>query len=275
MTSHSDDRTVPSSGPTESLTEQQLRPSLVTLSHHLGDPAADLAILGEGNTSAALSDGTFLVKASGCSLHDLGADDFVRVDATAVVDLVDSPLDATDESGLSREIRAATVEAGDARPSIEVMLHALALALPGVTYAAHTHPTAVNALLCSDQADLVVQRSLFPDQVVVCGAERLLVPYAEPGLALGRAFAAGLRTHLDRHGTPPRLVYLGNHGIVALGDSPGQVIAITQMAVKAARILSGALAVGAPVGLPSDSVRRLDQREDEVQRRRMLTRRAP
>ena len=37
---------------------------LVTMSHHLGDPSLDYAIMGEGNTSARASADTFWVKAT-------------------------------------------------------------------------------------------------------------------------------------------------------------------------------------------------------------------
>jgi rhamnose utilization protein RhaD (predicted bifunctional aldolase and dehydrogenase) len=255
-----------------------VRTELVTLSRELGDPAADLVILGEGNTSADLGDGSFWVKASGASLAGVGPGDFVRADRQAVLDLVeDRSLDEHDQESLGTRLRAATAGSGDTgadgpRPSIETMLHALSLQLPGVSVVAHTHPTHVNTLLCSDRAGELVAGSLFPDQVVVCGAESLLVPYAEPGLPLGRAFRDGLRAHTQRHGQAPRLVYLGNHGIVALGDSTQQVQQITAMAVKAARVLAGALAVGAPAFLHPDTVRRLDTRADEKHRREVLAR---
>ena len=90
--------------------------------------------------------------------------------------------------------------------------------------------------------------------------------------ALGRAFRDGLRAHTDRHGEAPRLVYLGNHGIVALGDSAQQVRQITAMAVKAARVLAGLLALGSPAFLDPDTVRRLDTRADERHRRAVLAR---
>jgi rhamnose utilization protein RhaD (predicted bifunctional aldolase and dehydrogenase) len=270
------------------------RRGLVALSHQLGDPAADLVVLGEGNTSAALGDGTFLVKASGTRLGGVIGDDLVRLDHAAVLALIDDPeLDEHDQLGLAARLRAAahpdpgTESTADtdtafgsgsgsvsgAPPklaSIETMLHALALELPGTRVVGHTHPTAVNALLCSDRAADLVAGSLFPDQVVVCGAHALLVPYAEPGLPLARAVRRGLAGHLDRHGSPPRLIHLANHGIVALGENAAQVLAVTTMAVKAARVLSGALAVGAPRYLTPDTVARLDNRTDEQHRRRVL-----
>ena len=243
---------------------------LVALSRQLGDPAADLAILGEGNTSADLGDGSFLVKASGMSLGAVRADSFARMDRAEVLRVIeDSTLDEHDQGGLAARMRGAAAEPGP-KPSIETMLHALAIELGGARFAGHTHPTAVNALLCSDRAADLVAGHLFPDQVVVCGRHALLVPYAEPGLPLGRAVRDGLRGHLDRYGGPPKLIYLGNHGIVALGRSADEVRQITAMSVKAARILAAVLAVGRPAFLPDSSADRLDARPDEIHRRRML-----
>lgn len=245
--------------------------SLAVLSQQLGDPAADLAILGEGNTSADAGDGSFLVKASGVSLGQAGAGDFVRLDTAAVLELVeDTALDEHDLPALTGRLRAAAHDPGSPTPSIEAMLHALAIGVAGAAYVGHTHPTAVNGLLCSERAGELVAGPLFPDQVVVCGRHALLVPYAEPGLPLGRVVRDGLREFTDRHGQPPQLVYLGNHGIVALGSSAQEVLAITAMAVKAARVLTAALSVGAPARLPEESADRLDRRPDEIERRRRL-----
>lgn len=253
------------------------RRGLVELSHRLGDPAADLAVLGEGNTSAGLGEGSFLVKASGATLGRVTSADLVRLDHDAVLALIDDTgLDDHDHPGLADRMRAAALPCDDERDgapppaSIETMLHALALELPGVSVVGHTHPTAVNALLCSDRAADLVAGCLFPDQVVVCGAHALLVPYAEPGLPLARAVRRGLASHLDAQGSPPRLIHLANHGIVALGATAAEVLAVTTMAVKAARVLAGALAVGTPRYLPAETVRRLDTRDDERRRRRAL-----
>ena len=57
--------------------------TLLELSHFLGEENRQLAILGEGNTSAKIDEETFLVKASGSCLRTLTRDDLVscRFDA--------------------------------------------------------------------------------------------------------------------------------------------------------------------------------------------------
>src|SRR5579875_1121908 len=90
---------------------------LVSLSHRLADPAADLVILGEGNTSADLGSGAFLVKASGTSLGTVGPDDFVRLNTAVVRATINDPtLDSSDTEGLADRIRAASGP-GQKRPS--------------------------------------------------------------------------------------------------------------------------------------------------------------
>src|SRR5579884_1889526 len=107
--------------------------TLVTLSRQLGDPAADLVVLGEGNTSATLDDGTFLVKASGTALGSVTEADLVRMDHAAVLALIDDPrLDDHDHAGLAARLREADRDGSPKPASIETMLHALGLELPGV-----------------------------------------------------------------------------------------------------------------------------------------------
>src|SRR5947209_19427407 len=64
--------------------------ALLALSHELGAEHRELAILGEGNTSAKLSGETFLVKASGSSLGTLGAADLVECRSAPLLAMIDS-----------------------------------------------------------------------------------------------------------------------------------------------------------------------------------------
>ncbi len=64
---------------------------LITMSRNLGEPANDYVILGEGNTSAAIDDQTFWVKASGSELRAIGPEGFVQVYYDRVLDKLDGP----------------------------------------------------------------------------------------------------------------------------------------------------------------------------------------
>jgi rhamnose utilization protein RhaD (predicted bifunctional aldolase and dehydrogenase) len=239
---------------------------LVALSRQLGAPENDYAILAEGNTSAALDEQRLAVKASGTSLRDATAAAFVEVEIDTLLALIDDP--PADEAAQNEALAACAVRPGKLRPSVEAPLHAVAVRHGGARVVAHTHPTAVNALLCSDRAEEIV-RPLFPDQIVVCGARPLLLPYVDPGLPLAHAFREALLARAD---DPPKAAYLRNHGFVALAQTVQEALQITAMAVKAARILQGALAVGEPVFLTDEEAAAIDSRLDEHFRRAMLAR---
>lgn len=241
--------------------------ALVRLSRALGEPSADYAILAEGNTSTRTGEDSFLLKASGVSLAGASPDSFVEMRLSAVLALLGDP--PRDDAALAQALSACRLGDGP-RPSVEAALHAVALTLGGAAVIGHTHPTAINAILCSERAELIVAGPLFPDQIVVCGQHPLLVPYFDPGIPLAAELSARLREHIDRHGIAPKTIYLGNHGFVALGQSAGEVLQITQMATKAARILLGTLSCGGPRPLTPEAATRIETRPDEHHRQAQL-----
>ncbi len=240
--------------------------TIVELSRALGDPRQDLVILAEGNTSIRTDADRMLVKASGSQLGRAVDDDFVEVGIAVMLALIDDP--EADEQDVDRVF--AQVSPGGKRPSVEAMLHALCLEVGGATVVGHTHPVPLNVVLCSPHARRLSADVLFPEQVVILGPRPVFVPYVDPGLTLARAVKAELVAHLDAEGRPPKVVYLGNHGIFALGATPQEVLQITQMAVKVSRILGGAIALGGVTTLTAADVERIDARPDEIYRRRML-----
>ena len=144
------------------------------------------------------------------------------------------------------------------------------LTLPGVEFVGHTHPVAVNALLCSSRAAEFAQRRIFPDEIVCCGPESVLVPYTDPGVVLAREIRQQVTSVLERTGLVPRVILLENHGLIALGGTPQAVLAATLMAAKAAEITLGASAVGGPRYLSAENVVRIAGRSDEHHRQKML-----
>jgi rhamnose utilization protein RhaD (predicted bifunctional aldolase and dehydrogenase) len=241
---------------------------LVHLSREVGHPELDLVVLAEGNTSTLLDDRTFFVKGSGARLATVEAADFVhvRLDPLLEAALDDRPCDVR---GLFHD---ALVEGtASLRPSVETLLHAVALGLGGATWVIHTHPTVLTGLLCSSAGEeLLLSGPLFPDEAVVCGPRPLHVPYAEPGIELARAFARCLTARCDDGGDRPRVVYLANHGLVALGASAIEAQAVTTMAVKAARVRLVASTAGGARPLAQACIDAVVSREDEIQRRAVL-----
>ncbi len=242
-------------------------PDLVELSRALGDP--EYAILADGNASAHGPEGTFWVKASGTSLAGARAEDLVRLRTGPVLELLRGEVPPDDAVGAILANARADSWAG-AAPSIEAPMHAALLAIDGVRFVGHTHPTAINAITCSVRFEELLGGRIFPEEVVVCGPESVLVPYADPGVPLGRAVRDGVAEFMGRHGTPPRAIYLRNHGFIACGATVAEVLSVTRMSVKAARIRLGAAAAGGLSFLSARDVERIHGRADIRYRRGIM-----
>ena len=246
-----------------------LRPALLRLAHDLGREDRRLAILGEGNVSARTGAGTFLVKASGSNLATLATTGLTACRTAPLLALLDRRRRLTD-AAIDDALLAACTDRRARQPSTEAVFHAWLLSLPGVNFVGHTHPLSVNALLCSRHARAFAQRRLFPEQIVCCGEESVLVPYTDPGLALARATRAGVLAQIRRRGRLPRTILLENHGLIALGATPAAVLSATLMAEKAAAIFLGAARIGGPRFLSPAQVARIAGRPDEHYRQKAL-----
>lgn len=271
------------------MSEPNVLDQLVALSNTLGRPELDYVILGEGNTSARADDAnpgsanqgsanpgsatggsaSFWVKASGTELRTITAAGFVRVAFDRALALVNRPnlTDADVKAGLT----AAKVDpASPGHPSVETLLHALCLQLPGVNFIGHTHATAVNMLTCSAGFEQAYAGRLFPDEIVLCGPAPVLVPYTDPGVPLAVEVWGRVQRYLDQYGEQPRVILIQNHGLIVLGKSSQQVLDVTAMAVKTARTLLGTFAAGGPRFMSERDVARIHTRPDELYRRQQL-----
>jgi rhamnose utilization protein RhaD (predicted bifunctional aldolase and dehydrogenase) len=237
---------------------------LLSLSHNLGDEANDYVIVGEGNTSARIDSETFWVKASGQNLRTITLDGFVEVRLGRVLSLVEG--ESSDED-VTRGLMEACVKSElHKRPSVETILHAVLYHLTDAKFIGHTHAVAINVILCSQRAHEISEH-IMPDVIVVCGKESVFVPYTDPGLPLARQVHILVRKFVEGHSQFPRMIYLQNHGLFALGQSARQVENITAMAVKHARVLAGTYSLGGPHWLAEHEATRIDTRPDEEIRR--------
>lgn len=245
----------------------ELTAKLIGLCHELGREERGMAILGEGNASTRLDDETFLVKASGHCLGTLGEAGLTRCRFSTLLPLLEGTWTDSDVERLLMESRT---DETSAKPSVEGLFHAYLLSLPGISFVGHVHAIAVNQILCSPRAEEYATKRTFPDEIVCCGTESVLVPYTDPGVHLARAIASGVKEYMERHGEAPRIILLKNHGVIALGGSPNAVMASLLMAEKAAKIFVGAAALGGPVFLTPENVARISGRSDEHYRRKVL-----
>ena len=241
---------------------------LVSLTRRPATPPPTSSCSPRPPASVRLPDGTFAVKASGSRMDDATPGDFLIADPEPLLAALSDP--GASQETLSGLLNAEPdAEGRPRRASIETLMHVGALEYGGATWVAHTHPTAVVGLLAVQEAEELWAAPLFPDEAVVVGPPAW-VPYTEPGLTLGRAVVASISEYADREGVPPRLVLLGNHGIVALGSTPAEVEAVTTMCVKAARVCSVVLGAGRPAPLDDEHARALAGRADEAARHARL-----
>lgn len=253
----------------------QVSADLLALTRSLGDPAKEQVILAEGNTSQLLDDGRLVVKASGSRMRDATAEDFVVVDLPPLVDLIRS--ESATQADLTAALDAGEVGGQRRRGSIETLVHVAVQAVQSgqatqaAAYVGHTHPTEVVGLLASSQAETAFDRAAYSDEAVVIG-HPLFVPYAQPGIDLGRLFYQRLVDHVERSGEMPQLVLLANHGIVAIAPTADGVEGLCEMAVKAAKVRRIAWSVGELSPLSNEAIDKFFGRDDIAERRGNLSR---
>ena len=241
---------------------------LIQLSHALGREDRQLAILGEGNISADLGDGTFYVKASGSQLATIDTAGFTRVKLSPIFRALDRP-DKTDEE-IRKVLETCRVEKKDKLPSVETFLHAICLQEAGAQWVGHTHPVSVLKILCSRLGAGPFRRHIFPDEIVVCGRHLAVVPYVDPGIRLAVALRQSLRRFLDKQGVAPKVILMVNHGPVVLGQTDREVLNIMLMLDKWASVLLGTYSAGEPRFLEEKNSDRIENRPDEHYRRRAI-----
>lgn len=247
----------------------QILNTLVEMTRTLGRPDMDYVIIGEGNTSCRIDEESFYVKASGNQMNGITEEGFVAVHFEPILGLLDNPPETMTEQ--NRIMSAAKVDqSSPARPSVEVSFHAMLLAECGVQFIGHTHPTAVNQLTCSNRIEDFAFKRRFPDEVVLCAPESVLVPYADPGLPLAIVMREKVRAYMEKHGEAPKVILLENHGVIALGDTPSEILNITAMVVKSAKIFAGACMIGEPTYMTNEDVWHIYKRPDEIYRRKLF-----
>ena len=87
--------------------QNDLLAQLVVMSNHLGDPALDYVILGEGNTSAIAGGDTYWVKASGTMLRTIDRGGFVRVSFEQILSILhvpSSPMSRSSDGSTKQEL---------------------------------------------------------------------------------------------------------------------------------------------------------------------------
>ncbi len=175
---------------------------LIAISRLYGDNP-DYVIAGGGNTSCKDRD-TIWIKASGIPLAGIGPEGFVSLsrEKLAVIESKRYSSDPVErEEQVKSDLTAAILAPGNLRPSVETSLHNLI----GYAYVIHTHPTRVNALMCSRDAGSETKKRF--------GEEALYMVYTDPGIVLFKKLQRKIGEYRERHGKDPRIIFIQNHGV--------------------------------------------------------------
>ncbi len=200
--------------------------NLVSISRHYG-VNSDYVIAGGGNTSYK-NDKLLYVKASGVSLATVTEDGFAVLNRQKLKSMRPKRYSSNPfqrEREIKNDLAAARAHPDSTlRPSVEASLHDLI----DYRYVVHTHPTIVNALMCSKRAASAA--TLFPDA--------LFIPYTDPGYTLSKKVESALVAYRARHRQHPPIIFLDNHGVFVGADTVPEIRKIMDRIVT---VLSSAM----------------------------------
>ena len=171
-------------------------------------------IAGGGNTSFKTADRLW-VKASGHALATIGEDGFAVLDRAKLNPMGTKAYsaDTAEREAQVKEDLAAACITKDRRPSVETSMHNAI----GYAFVVHLHPTLVNALMCSVQAEAKC-KELFPDA--------LYIPYCDPGYTLFKKVYDEIQAYKAARGAEPQVIFLQNHGIFVAADTVAEIDSI-------------------------------------------------
>jgi len=166
-------------------------------------------IAGGGNTSFK-DENHIWVKASGVALETIDENGFVCL-SRAKLKIVSTKTYSHNATEREAEVKAdlanAIVSTGGNRPSVETSMHDII----DYQFVVHTHPTLVNALMCSINAEKICYE-LFGDQA-------LYIPYTDPGYILFKKVETEIRQFTVKFVKAPQIIFLENHGVFVAADS--------------------------------------------------------
>lgn len=170
-------------------------------------------IAGGGNTSFKDNDHIW-IKASGVALETIDENGFVCL-SRAKLKIVSTKTYSRESAKREAEVKAdlanAIVSTGSNRPSVETSMHEII----DYQFVVHTHPTIVNALMCSHNAESSC-RELF-------GNQSLFIPYTDPGYILFKKVETEIAQFTAKSGIAPQIIFLENHGVFVAANSISEI----------------------------------------------------
>lgn len=183
---------------------------LIAISRKFGQDSR-FVIAGGGNTSYK-DENRLWVKASGHALATITEDGFAVLDRTLLNEMGEKAYNedtAIREEQVKNDLAVACVTK-DRRPSVETSLHNCM----GFAFVVHLHPTLVNGLMCSVNAEAAC-KEIFPDA--------LYIEYTDPGYTLFKKVYDRIKAYKAEKGKEPQVIFLQNHGIFVGGDTTAEI----------------------------------------------------
>lgn len=183
---------------------------LIAISRKFGQDS-HFVIAGGGNTSYK-DENRLWVKASGHALATITEDGFAVLDRTLLNEMGEKAYNedtAIREEQVKNDLAVACVTK-DRRPSVETSLHNCM----GFAFVVHLHPTLVNGLMCSANAEAACGE-IFP--------EALYIEYTDPGYTLFKKVYDRINAYKAANGKEPQVIFLQNHGIFVGGDTTAEI----------------------------------------------------
>lgn len=183
---------------------------LIAISRKFGQDSR-FVIAGGGNTSYK-DENRLWVKASGHALATITEDGFAVLDRTLLNEMGEKAYNedtAIREEQVKNDLAVACVTK-DRRPSVETSLHNCM----GFAFVVHLHPTLVNGLMCSVNAEAACGE-IFP--------EALYIEYTDPGYTLFKKVYDRINAYKAANGKEPQVIFLQNHGIFVGGDTTAEI----------------------------------------------------
>lgn len=183
---------------------------LIAISRKFGQDSR-FVIAGGGNTSYK-DENRLWVKASGHALATITEDGFAVLDRALLNEMGEKAYNADTairEEQVKNDLAVACVTK-DRRPSVETSLHNCM----GFAFVVHLHPTLVNGLMCSVNAEAAC-KEIFPDA--------LYIEYTDPGYTLFKKVYDRIKAYKAEKGKEPQVIFLQNHGIFVGGDTTAEI----------------------------------------------------
>lgn len=212
---------------------------LIAISRKFGQDSR-FVIAGGGNTSYK-DENRLWVKASGHALATITEDGFAVLDRALLNEMGEKAYNedtAIREEQVKNDLSVACITK-DRRPSVETSLHNCM----GFAFVVHLHPTLVNGLMCSVNAEAAC-KEIFPDA--------LYIEYTDPGYTLFKKVYDRIKAYKAEKGKEPQVIFLQNHGIFVGGDTTAEIEGIYsevlgKLEAKVAAIPEGDTAVSETV----------------------------